>query len=117
MALSIVECMKQLARQGKNIICTIHQPSSEVFEKFDRLCLLAEGRLAYIGNLNEGPKFFARYYNISIYKTNNICIFILSFYFWNWKENYDIYFGALAMILIGLRVLTFLILLLKSFKR
>jgi ABC-type multidrug transport system ATPase subunit len=70
MAMSIVECMKQLARQGKTIICTIHQPSSEVFEKFDRLCLLAEGRLAYIGNLSEGPTFFARYLIISRQKLN-----------------------------------------------
>jgi ABC-type multidrug transport system ATPase subunit len=61
MAMSIVECMRALADQGKTIICTIHQPSSEIFEKFDRLCLLAEGRLAYIGSSIEGPKFFSRY--------------------------------------------------------
>jgi ABC-type multidrug transport system ATPase subunit len=60
MALSIVECMRKLTLKGKTIICTIHQPSSEVFEKFDRLCLLAEGRLAYIGPLNEATKFFSK---------------------------------------------------------
>jgi ABC-type multidrug transport system ATPase subunit len=59
MAMSIVDCMKKLAAKGKTIICTIHQPSSEIFDKFDRLCLLAEGRLAYIGDLNEANKFFA----------------------------------------------------------
>ncbi len=59
MALSVVDCMKKLAQQGKTIICTIHQPSSEIFEKFDRLCLMAEGRLAYIGPNNEAPKFFS----------------------------------------------------------
>lgn len=47
-----------MAKQGKTIICTIHQPSSEVFEKFDTLCLLAEGRLAYLGNLNEAENYF-----------------------------------------------------------
>ena len=61
MAMSIVECMRALADQGKTIICTIHQPSSEIFEKFDRLCLLAEGRLAYIGSLTEAKEYFARY--------------------------------------------------------
>ncbi len=60
MALSIVECMKKLAARGKTIICTIHQPSSEIFMKFDRLCLLAEGRLAFIGNLQEASDFFIR---------------------------------------------------------
>ena len=60
MALSLVESMRALADQGKTIICTIHQPSSEIFEKFDRLCLLAEGRLAFIGCLNEAKMYFAR---------------------------------------------------------
>ena len=59
MAMSIVDAMRSMANQGKTIICTIHQPSSEIFEKFDRLCLLAEGRLAYIGNLNEANGFFS----------------------------------------------------------
>jgi ABC-type multidrug transport system ATPase subunit len=51
--------MKNIAQQGKTIICTIHQPSSEIFEMFDRLCLLAEGHLAYIGDLNKAYDFFA----------------------------------------------------------
>nr|QUF59469.1 ATP-binding cassette transporter Abcg-like5 [Brachionus angularis] len=59
MAMTIVDCMKSLVSQGKTIVCTIHQPSSEVFEKFDRLCLLAEGRLAYIGDSIEAGKFFS----------------------------------------------------------
>lgn len=54
------KAMKSLAKQGKTIVCTIHQPSSEVFEKFDRLCLLAEGKLAYIGELKRAEAFFAR---------------------------------------------------------
>jgi ATP-binding cassette, subfamily G (WHITE), eye pigment precursor transporter len=60
MALSVVESMKKLASQGKTIVCTIHQPSSEIFEMFDRLCLLSEGRLAYIGDLDRAYDFFSR---------------------------------------------------------
>ena len=59
MASSVMESMKKLARQGKTIICTIHQPSSEIFQSFDKLCLLAEGRLAYLGNLSGATEFFA----------------------------------------------------------
>ena len=59
MALSMVESMRKLAKEGKTIICTIHQPSSEVFEKFDRLLLMAEGRLAYLGPLKDANTFFA----------------------------------------------------------
>lgn len=58
MASTIVDTMKQLAKRGKTIICTIHQPSSQIFQKFDRLCLLAEGRLAYIGDLEGAKSFF-----------------------------------------------------------
>ena len=60
MAISIVETMKQLANLGKTIICTIHQPSSEIFEKFDTVYLMAEGRLAFKGDLNQALVFFER---------------------------------------------------------
>ena len=60
MAVAVVECMKNLAKKGKTIICTIHQPSSELYELFDKLCLLAEGRLAYIGDLYNVNEFFKR---------------------------------------------------------
>jgi ATP-binding cassette, subfamily G (WHITE), eye pigment precursor transporter len=60
MAVSVVESMKSLAKQGKTIICTIHQPSSEIFEMFEKLCLIAEGRLAFIGNIKTANEFFSR---------------------------------------------------------
>ena len=43
------------------MICTIHQPSSQIYSKFDRLLLLAEGRTAYLGAANDADKFFQRY--------------------------------------------------------
>jgi ABC-type multidrug transport system ATPase subunit len=60
MAQTVVESMKNLAKHGKTIICTIHQPSSETFELFDKLYLLAEGRLAYTGPINGALNFFRR---------------------------------------------------------
>ena len=59
MAMTIVDAMKKLTARGKTIICTIHQPSSQIFEKFDKLYLLAEGRVAYSGDLSQAPKHFA----------------------------------------------------------
>lgn len=50
--------MNNLAAQGKTIVCTIHQPSSEIFELFDSVYLMAEGRLAYTGSLVSTPDFF-----------------------------------------------------------
>lgn len=58
MACSIMECVTALARKGKTIICTIHQPSSEIFEMFDKLCLMAEGKVAYFGNIHGAKDFF-----------------------------------------------------------
>ena len=60
MAASIVECIKTLARHGKTVIFTIHQPSSELFEMFDKICLLSEGRLAFIGSKSAASNFFEK---------------------------------------------------------
>ena len=58
MAMAIVESMKDLAKTGKTIICTIHQPSSEIFEMFDKICFISEGRLAFIGDQARAVEFF-----------------------------------------------------------
>ena len=36
MAQSVVDTLKQMASKGKTIVCTIHQPASEVYKLFDR---------------------------------------------------------------------------------
>ena len=42
-----LKILKSIAAAGKTVVCTIHQPSSEVFEMFDRILLMAEGRTAF----------------------------------------------------------------------
>jgi ABC-type multidrug transport system ATPase subunit len=37
----------QLAQKGMSIVTTIHQPSSDVWDLFDKLCLLVEGSFSY----------------------------------------------------------------------
>lgn len=60
MAASVVDLLLGLAAQGRTVVCTIHQPSSQVFATFDRLLLLAEGRTAYLGPARITSKdFFA----------------------------------------------------------
>uniref|UniRef100_A0A0M3I3N3 ABC transporter domain-containing protein n=1 Tax=Ascaris lumbricoides TaxID=6252 RepID=A0A0M3I3N3_ASCLU len=49
MAESVVRMLSKLAHSGRTIICTIHQPASELFNIFDRVLFLAGGRTAYIG--------------------------------------------------------------------
>lgn len=60
MAYAIVENLNALAKKGKTIVCTIHQPSSEIFEMFDRLCLVANGQVAYFGDAPSAIQFFKR---------------------------------------------------------
>ncbi|CAG2172693.1 unnamed protein product [Oppiella nova] len=59
MAKSIVQVLKTMASEGRTVICTIHQPSSQVFELFDRLLLMADGRVAFMGSIGEAKDFFS----------------------------------------------------------
>ncbi|GLV36000.1 white [Carabus blaptoides fortunei] len=59
MAQNVVQVLKGLADTGKTVICTIHQPSSELYAMFDKLLLMAEGRVAFMGTPEEAAMFFA----------------------------------------------------------
>ncbi|GAM25684.1 hypothetical protein SAMD00019534_088590 [Acytostelium subglobosum LB1] len=48
-SLSVIKAIKRLANSGRTIICTIHQPRSNIFDLFDKLLLLAEGSTIYYG--------------------------------------------------------------------
>ena len=52
-ALRIVKMLKKEAQAGMTIVATIHQPSGEVFDQFDRLIVLHDGYTLYQGPLNE----------------------------------------------------------------
>uniref|UniRef100_A0A336LVT6 Protein white n=1 Tax=Culicoides sonorensis TaxID=179676 RepID=A0A336LVT6_CULSO len=58
MAANVLQVLKNLANKGKTIILTIHQPSSELFSLFDKILLMAEGRVAFLGTPSEATQFF-----------------------------------------------------------
>lgn len=60
-ATHIVHTLKCIARTGKIVICTIHQPASSVFDKFDDVVLLSNGRLAYQGPVSMINQLFQKY--------------------------------------------------------
>lgn len=41
------------------MVTTIHQPSSRLFHKFDKLLLLSKGSLLYFGNASEAMEYFS----------------------------------------------------------
>ncbi|KAH9027669.1 ABC-2 type transporter-domain-containing protein [Lactarius hengduanensis] len=65
-AWNLVRFLRKLADSGQAILCTIHQPSSLLFESFDRLLLLGKGgNTIYFGDIGEDShvmrEYFARY--------------------------------------------------------
>ena len=59
-AYNVVQILRKLAAGGCAVLCTIHQPSSEVFHLFDNVVVLAHGRVAYCGPVPAmGPHYAA----------------------------------------------------------
>lgn len=58
MAQNLIKMIGRMAKKGRTIICTIHQPSTDVFNLFDNLLLLANGRVAYMGPRSEALHYF-----------------------------------------------------------
>ncbi|CAJ2672912.1 unnamed protein product [Trifolium pratense] len=57
-ALKIVQMLQDIAEAGKTVVTTIHQPSSRLFHKFDKLILLGKGSLLYFGKASEAMNYF-----------------------------------------------------------
>lgn len=62
-ALIVVRVIRKIAQRGRAVVCTIHQPSAELFGSFDRLLLLKSGgREVYFGPIGEDGVDVARYF-------------------------------------------------------
>ncbi|MBA0582267.1 hypothetical protein Gorai_024418, partial [Gossypium raimondii] len=58
-ALQIVKMLRNIARSGKTVVTTIHQPSSRLFSKFDKLILLGKGSSLYFGKVSDAMLYFS----------------------------------------------------------
>lgn len=60
---NICNLMEKLTNSGQAILCTIHQPSAMLFQRFDRLLLLAKGgRTVYFGEIGQDSKVLLEYF-------------------------------------------------------
>ncbi|RAL15135.1 uncharacterized protein BO97DRAFT_421926 [Aspergillus homomorphus CBS 101889] len=64
-AWSICTLLRQLSDKGQAILCTVHQPSAELFQMFDRLLLLQEGKTLYFGDLGPSASTLIDYFSRS----------------------------------------------------
>ncbi|QHN90934.1 ABC transporter G family member [Arachis hypogaea] len=51
--------LQGLAKGGRTIITTIHQPSSRIFHMFDKLLLISEGYPVYYGKARDSMEYFS----------------------------------------------------------
>lgn len=58
-AAQCIRLLKNLAKQGKTVVCTIHQPSAATFSLFDQVFVLARGQCVYQGGPNVLVPFLA----------------------------------------------------------
>lgn len=58
-ALRIMQMLRNIARAGKTVVTTIHQPSSRLFSRFDKLILLGQGSSLYFGKASEAMLYFS----------------------------------------------------------
>lgn len=54
----MVETLAGMARKGRAVVASVHQPSSRAYQMFDALLLLAEGRCLYYGRGSDAVEYF-----------------------------------------------------------
>uniref|UniRef100_H9GM31 ATP binding cassette subfamily G member 5 n=1 Tax=Anolis carolinensis TaxID=28377 RepID=H9GM31_ANOCA len=55
----IVWMLSELAHKGRIVIITIHQPRSELFQVFDKICIMSFGELVFCGGPSDMIRFFS----------------------------------------------------------
>ena len=60
---AICDLMEKLIKNGQAVLCTIHQPSAMLFQRFDRLLFLQTGgQTVYYGDIGENSNILTSYF-------------------------------------------------------
>ena len=57
--MNCLKILKKLSKQNRTLICTIHQPSASMFQLFDNVYVLAQGRCVYYGDTQRIVEFLS----------------------------------------------------------
>ncbi|XP_043691070.1 ABC transporter G family member 26 [Telopea speciosissima] len=55
----LLQILQRVAKAGRTVITTIHQPSSRMFHMFDKLLLISEGYPVYYGKAKDSVEYFS----------------------------------------------------------
>ncbi|KAJ8974285.1 hypothetical protein NQ317_013174 [Molorchus minor] len=59
-ALAVIQKLEAVAMTGKLVLVTVHQPSSQLFDLFNNIILLANGQLIFEGSKQQAKLFFEK---------------------------------------------------------
>lgn len=63
----VMRTVRNIVNTGRTIVCTIHQPSIDIFEAFDELLLLKRGgQLIFNGQLGHKSKHLVHYFSVRL---------------------------------------------------
>jgi ABC-type multidrug transport system ATPase subunit/ABC-type multidrug transport system permease subunit len=55
----VIDMLKELTKQGKIVLCTIHQPNADIYSKFDKVLLMdMGGKQVFYGSPDESFTYF-----------------------------------------------------------
>ncbi len=55
-ALTVMQCIRDLAKEDRIVLTSIHQPRARIWEMFDSVVVMAEGQTLYCGPTTEVSK-------------------------------------------------------------
>lgn len=62
-----MRCVRNTVNTGRTVVCTIHQPSIDIFEAFDDLLLMKSGGyVTYHGSLGKHSSKLIAYFEVSL---------------------------------------------------
>lgn len=75
-AAQCIRLLKNLAKQGRTVVCTIHQPSATIFSLFDNVYVMARGQCIFQGEPNVLVRYLS-YVNMECPLTYSPCDYII----------------------------------------
>ncbi|OII70919.1 ABC-2 type transporter family protein [Cryptosporidium andersoni] len=58
LSLQILQLLLKLAKSGRTIVCSVHQPRSQIFQSFNEILLLSKGKSIFYGSVKDCIDFF-----------------------------------------------------------